>query len=294
MRLSILFPVKDRTKFLAQSIGSVLACLPELERHADYELILGDNASTEDVAGAARDVCPSIRVIRHAEDLGIFGNMNALIMASTGDWIHVVHDDDWILPGFYARFLKALEEVPEAGVVSILPRIVNDETGQEAAMPRWFDRTGIQKPDAILAHLYTGTSFSIVGMLVARPAYDRVGLFDQSIPHSADWQKWKQLAAAVPWFYCPESLCRFRSHKESMTSRYQSAGDIPSDIRRAIAMDVVPDRLREIHRLAVMGWASSIANDAKIYLGEGNIPLARICLTEAFNILALVDCDAPG
>jgi glycosyltransferase involved in cell wall biosynthesis len=284
MKLSILFPVKDRTKYLPQSIGSVLTCLPELAGH-EHELILGDNASTQDVAGAALRICPEIRVTRHTEDLGIFGNMNALIQASTGDWIHIVHDDDWIIPGFYARFLSALKESPEVGIVSILPRIVNEQTGQEAAMQRSFDRGGIQKQDAILAHLYAGTSFSIIGMIVARWAYDLVGPFDQSIPHSADWQKWKELAAVVPWYYCQDSLCRFRFHDESMTAKYQTMGEVPGDIRRAIAMDVVPDRLREIHRLAVMGWASSIANDAKIYIGNNNLANARICLAEALKIL---------
>ncbi len=293
MKISILIPVKDRTKYLAQSIGSIAQCLPELANRCDYELILGDNCSEDrNIGVVARGFCPQIQVIRHRKDLGIFGNMNALLKASSGDWIHFCHDDDWILPGFYTRWLKALEESPEAGVVSILPRVVHeDKGGAVTPMPRWFDRTGIHRPEQLLAHLYQGTCFCIIGMLVKRSAYDQVGRFNETLPHSADWEMWKRLAASgVPWYYCQESLCRYRNHEGTMTARYLTDGTVAENIARTIAQDKVPHQLAEIHRAASLTWAAAMASDAKTYIGEDNAFMARHCLEAA---RAIIDTVAP-
>jgi protein O-GlcNAc transferase len=287
VKLSVLFPVRNRTKFLAQSIGSVLGCLAELPAGWDAELIAGDNASTVPIETAVREISPAVRVIRHEADLGIFGNMNALIAASSGDWCHVVHDDDWILPGFYRRFAAAVAECPSAEVVSIECRLRDEESGKEQASLPWFDASGLVDGIELVRKLHWGNPLSIVGLLVSRRAYGRVGLYREDLPHSGDWEMWKRLAARCPWYWCLEHLARYRIHKGTATHAYLQNGQSARDIRRSIESTVAGMDTWEDYRGGSLLFARSMLRDALNQLGDDNPDLAAITTTEALGILRL-------
>jgi len=287
MKLSVLFPVRNRTKYLAKSIGSVLECLGELPIGWEIELLAGDNASARLLEPVITDISPDITVLRWGEDLGTFGNMNALVAASSGDWCHILHDDDWILPGFYRRFAAAVAERPEAGMVSIGARAWREANGTTAAHAPWFDRSGLVEPRELLARLHGGNPFSICGMIVARHAYHRVGLYREDLPHAGDWDMWKRLAARVPWYWCAELLARYRIHDGSATSRYQQDGQTAVDIRRSLEGTLIGVNTMEAFRTGSLAWARGMLADAVRQLGEDNPDLAKITVDEALKILRL-------
>ncbi len=287
LKLSVLFPVKDRTKYLPQAIGSVLAGLGELSEDWTLELIVGDNASSRPIEPVVAAIDPSIRVIRHSEDLGIFGNMNALIAESRGDWCHVVHDDDWIMPGFYRRFAAAVAEAPHVQVVSISTRVVDEERGTNRANYPWCDESGMIDGTDLLKKLHSANTLAIVGMLISRQAYHRMGLYREDLHHTGDWDMWQRLARRCPWYFCIENLARFRVHKDTATKRLQQSGQSAVEIRRSI-QDARPGMdTWEEYRAGSLNWARMMLRDAQAALIDENPLLARIVSAEAVEILRM-------
>src|SRR2546430_3796515 len=46
---------------------------------------------------------------RTPENFGLAGCWNACIERSRGQWVHILHQDDMVLPGFYAAMRKGAE-----------------------------------------------------------------------------------------------------------------------------------------------------------------------------------------
>ena len=55
---------------------------------------------------------PRIRVIENHRGRGQVENTNNAMLACRGDWIKVLHDDDWLAPGSLATFARIGEDVP--------------------------------------------------------------------------------------------------------------------------------------------------------------------------------------
>ncbi len=81
-RVTVAVPTRNRAAFLRQCVESV-----RRQTHADLEILIGDNASTDETGVVAQEMARAdgrIRYVRHAENLGMVGNWNALLRAATG------------------------------------------------------------------------------------------------------------------------------------------------------------------------------------------------------------------
>ncbi|MCX7370353.1 MAG: glycosyltransferase family A protein [Alphaproteobacteria bacterium] len=50
---------------------------------------------------------------RNPHNIGTFPSMNAAISRSRGEWVHIVADDDWVGPDFYAVMENAIAAAPQ-------------------------------------------------------------------------------------------------------------------------------------------------------------------------------------
>ena len=108
--ITVGLPTYNRAERLERAIGCVLD-----QTHADLELLISDNASTDGTqavgeAAAARD--DRVRYVRQPENLGLTGNFNWLFEHARGDHVMVLADDDWLEPNYLARCLAALDADP--------------------------------------------------------------------------------------------------------------------------------------------------------------------------------------
>src|SRR5947209_2086397 len=90
--ISVCIPTHNRARYLAQTIEGVLAQI-----YPDWEIVIVDNASTDDTcsvasAYAARD--QRIRYMRHDHLVPHAENFNRCIHYATGNLIAILHDDD--------------------------------------------------------------------------------------------------------------------------------------------------------------------------------------------------------
>jgi hypothetical protein len=90
VQVSVFIPVWNDTSWLPRAIQSVID-----QSHADWELVVGDNASTEDVAGVVEAFGdPRIRYRRFDRHTNIFENFNRTAALCASDWVHLLAADD--------------------------------------------------------------------------------------------------------------------------------------------------------------------------------------------------------
>ncbi len=110
-KISVLIPMYNRKHYIEQCVDSAL----NQTFQEDYEIIIRDNCSADGsfdfVAETyAKQISDGkIRLYRNEENLGEWGNVNALINDAAGKYIAILHSDDMYLP----HALKHLYEVAE-------------------------------------------------------------------------------------------------------------------------------------------------------------------------------------
>lgn len=95
MKFSILLPTRNRLELLRYAVESV-----RLQDYQDWEIIISDNASTDDVAGFAASCNDErIRCFRTECLLPVTENWNAALERSSGDYLIMLGDDDGLMRG---------------------------------------------------------------------------------------------------------------------------------------------------------------------------------------------------
>jgi len=80
----------------------------------DYEIIVVDDGSSEDIAAVVVEVTPNARVVRLSRNHGIAGARNAGLAVATGQYIAFLDSDDIWHPRYLHFHRAAYESEPEA------------------------------------------------------------------------------------------------------------------------------------------------------------------------------------
>ena len=228
---SVMIPTYNCAALLRETLNCVLAQAPGPER---MQIEVVDDASTRDDPEAVVRELGAGRVAfyRHPKNVGATANFNACLARSRGKIVHVLHGDDLVLPGFYARMEDLLGRNPEAGS-AICQYVTIDEGGVWTGMPGPKKRTAGIYADALPA-IASSTWVQFASVVLKRSVVEAVGGFHPSLIHAADWDMWKRAALHRPVAYEPTVLACYRVFEGNDTSRLVATGANAQDIRRAI------------------------------------------------------------
>jgi glycosyltransferase involved in cell wall biosynthesis len=123
-RVTVGVPTYNRAATLPRALTSVLA-----QTHADLELLVSDNASTDETPEVCRAFAqddPRVRVVRRPHNVGLTENFNALLREATGELVMVLADDDWLDPSYVERCVALLDARPDHVVASGVARFHRD------------------------------------------------------------------------------------------------------------------------------------------------------------------------
>ncbi len=163
--------------------------------YADYEVILVDNASTDDSIEKIQDHCGGdsrLRIIQNKENLGFSGGNNIGFQHSKGQYVVFLNNDTTVAPDWLAILVAALENDLTIGLAQSLILNMDGKTIQNAG---WiFSDFLIQKfplcankSSDIPFHSTFEISFaSGASMIVRREIAQKMGLFDDRIPFFYD------------------------------------------------------------------------------------------------------------
>lgn len=214
MKISTFIACKNHGKYLAQAIESILG-----QTRAPSQIILIDDGS-RDHSYHVMEAFSSVAEVRcHPICRGNIASYNEGILLSTGDVIHLMAADDYLLSTeVYARCMELLERDPLVGFCTI-GLVHVDEGGHSVwhhSVPPFI---GIAEPRSVLEELLIrGNFINGGGTLVRKEAQREAGMYDSDLPYSADFANWiRILSKGWKGAFIPEPLYAYRQHSGAMT-----------------------------------------------------------------------------
>jgi glycosyltransferase involved in cell wall biosynthesis len=225
-----MIPAYEGADYLARTLRSVLLQDPGAE--AMQIEVIDDHSVKEDLRAVVEQTGQGrVDYYRKPRNAGVVASFNTCLERSRGRWVHVLHADDLVLPGFYKR-LKEATMTPNAGAAFCRFLFMDEddhwtwisqlEARSQGIVPNWIERIAVQ------------CRIQAPSIVVSRQTYEEIGGFDPRLPHCADWDMWKRIAAAYPVWYEPAVLACYRLHSKSDTSRLMRTGANVREIRRSI------------------------------------------------------------
>lgn len=104
--VTIGIPTYNRSARLRRAAESVLA-----QSHRRIELVIADNASSDDTETVCRELCAGdarVRYVRMAVNHGLTANFNRVIDELVGEFVMLLSDDDWLAPSYVEACLAEL------------------------------------------------------------------------------------------------------------------------------------------------------------------------------------------
>ncbi len=242
---SVIIPTYNRTKYLESTLRSVLDQADAEGKPygaSQMQIIVVDNASTQPgVEEMVRRVAGGrVEFFQQPSNLGVVHNFNTGLRHARGHWIHILHDDDMVLPGFYAAFEELAQEHPEVGLafcrtIAMSPQgrwrhILQPPCAGEPKTGVWQDGLSLfvsENPNDYLR---------CPAIVVARRAYEECLGFDPAFSYSADMQMWMRVAARFEVGYVDQPLALYREHLASDSMTLIQQGDVFYDIERTVRM----------------------------------------------------------
>lgn len=126
-RVTIGLPVYNGRNYLAQTMESLLA-----QTYTDFELVICDNASTDDTeaicrAFAARD--ERVRYFRNEENIGASANYNRVFELGRGMYFKWAAHDDLLAPAYLERCVEVLDQNPDVVLAYTQAKAIDGKGG---------------------------------------------------------------------------------------------------------------------------------------------------------------------
>ena len=122
---SVMIPTySPRAEYLEETLKSVLQQDPGPEQ-MQIEVI--DDGSMDKTASEITRRVGAGRVTFHAEpqNRGLANTWNRCLERARGDWVHILHQDDFVLPGFYDLLRKGAQQSDAKSAGRRLPLIIS-------------------------------------------------------------------------------------------------------------------------------------------------------------------------
>jgi|SRR5262245_37494632 len=274
-KVSVCIPVYNGQRYLRVAIDSVLH-----QDFDDYELVICDNASTDDTPRICRNYEDArLRYLRFEERTNQSGNFNRCLSEARGQYLTLLHADDFVLPGFLADRVKSLEDDPRLGFVFGAVKIVDADSLVTSTSNRWPEDRRFATGE-LVDYLLFGCIVCPPSLMVRKSCADRVGLFRSYLTWGHDWEWTLRLAEQFNALYASKPLAAYRVHADSGTAeQLDSAGNGHQErhiLKAALArLEIGDRRFRRLKRPAFRALSHRLMYFAEQALLGGRKRVAR-------------------
>jgi glycosyltransferase involved in cell wall biosynthesis len=194
---SIIITTHNRPTLLPRAIESARASGKEIE------IVVVDDASSDQTAEICQSL-PEINYVRVERNQGVAGARNIGLIASSGDFISFLDDDDVRMPGSVDEQIRILEQNPEAALIYA-------QAVPESADGKKLPAYPSECPQGDVLWELLARNFIPCGSVVfRRRCLSRVGLLDDRIPGIDDWDMWIRIAEVSPVVAFPAPVMIWR------------------------------------------------------------------------------------
>jgi glycosyltransferase involved in cell wall biosynthesis len=224
--VSIGLPVRNAGSRVADVVRSVLA-----QDHANLELVISDNASTDDTEQVCRELArsdPRIAYHRQPENIGLMNNFVYAMRAANGTFFRWIGDDDELEPTFVSRCLREFAADPRLLLVTTGMAYIGEDgsirsdtyhgtaLGSDDPVDRFVEMLRLLNESYLLID-------PLYGMMRRAPvaAIPRRNMLREDEVFAT------KLALAGPWRHVPEVLAR-RNWRSERMGRLATRLGVPS------------------------------------------------------------------
>jgi glycosyltransferase involved in cell wall biosynthesis len=248
-QISVLLPVYNGGEYLKQSLQSVLT-----QSIPDIEILIIDDCSTDESFAYLQSIEDSrITLFKNEQNRGLFYNLNFLISQSKSPLIKLWAQDDIMYPQCLSSFVAFHKQYPDIGF-SYSGRDIIDQYGTIKENMK-VDDTPTIISTALHAKIayYTGSiAGNIANVCISKKALDKVGLFNEQMLISADFDMWVRLAKEHDTGFLREKLIQLRDHDKQLSrteNLYINHVKEDLEVYRHLDSYVTPEQKKEGHQL---------------------------------------------
>jgi glycosyltransferase involved in cell wall biosynthesis len=223
--LSTIIPTFNGERVIAEALDSVCS-----QNDPDIEVLVVDDGSTDSTLKivSSYEHRLNLRVFRREHTGNWVTNTNWGIRESSGQYLSILHQDDRWEPGRLPAVRRVLMDHPDVAMC-LHPSFFIGPDGR--IVGRWrcpfTGRGGVRviPSNLFVQRLLVQNFIAIPAPVFTKVAARRVGMLDESLVYTADWDFWIKLASLGPSVYIPKPLASFRVHAQSQTAALSKNAD---------------------------------------------------------------------
>jgi glycosyltransferase involved in cell wall biosynthesis len=215
VKVSVCIPTYNYGHFVGDAIESVLS-----QTLQDFEIIISDNASTDDTEAVVSRYAvddPRIRYVRNQTNLGMVANWNRCLSLATGEYVKFLCADDLLEKDCLTKLAALLDRYQSTSLASCARGIM---VGGECTQYLSFsDKTElVEGPDCIGRMLTGGNLVGEPTAVMFRRSSASRG-FDPEYQQLTGMEFWLYLLKQGGFVFSPEILCFYRQHEGMETKK---------------------------------------------------------------------------
>ncbi len=192
--------------------------------------VVDDCSPKVDVMAMVREIAGDrIKISQTPKNLGLAGCWNACIERARGEWVHILHQDDYVLPGFYQRLALAAKEHPDVTLLATRSFLV-DGNGIIVMLTKRLPE--LENGGHGIDNFYYDTPLQCAGVAVKREFYENHGGFLSSLVFLLDREMWVRAISLGGGVVTPETLACYRVGGGTETGRLAQTGEDLGDMER--------------------------------------------------------------
>ena len=227
-KISVMIPTYNCAHLLQKTIESVLD--QDLgEELMQIEVI--DDCSSDNPEQIVKDFGRGrVRFFRQEKNVRHVKNFQTAIQRAEGEIIHLLHGDDYVLPGFYEAMLKMYADHSEIKACFSRNYSVNGAGDIIHSSSLMQETNGVLKDFFSLE--VTDQFIQTPSITVKKEVYQTIGTFNPTLSWTEDWEMWARIAKHYPMGYITAPLACYRVHDTSSTSQKKITGENVLDLIR--------------------------------------------------------------
>lgn len=209
-KVSICIPVYNNVNGVQRLLDSV-----SKQKFRDFEVIITDDSTNEEVAELVNTYNDfELRYYKNAERLGAIRNWNSAVQKCTGEYIKIMHHDDWFTDeASLGKLVQMLDEKPEA----ILAFCGTWQVGEGQKYSRHISKSDARLIQEDYRNLYLGNIIGAPSAVIHRKS---VCQYDEKLTWLVDMDFYMQLLKENSNFvYTEEPLISIGMGKEQLTRK---------------------------------------------------------------------------
>ena len=227
---SVKIPVYNCSQYLENCLLSVLLQAPD-ESKMQIEVI-DDHSNDADISELVNRVGKGrVKYFRKDNNMGSVRNFETCINRAKGQYVHILHGDDFVLEGYYKEVEHLFTQYPEIGAAFTDFNYVGEQNEHLHNEEQLLEQPGILKD--WLNYMAVRLRIQPPSMTVKRTVYEHLGSFF-AVKYGEDWEMWTRIAAHYPVGHSPAKLACYRVHKNNITGNSLTSGENIRDINTVI------------------------------------------------------------